>query len=91
MNPAATDTQGSPVGAEIELEIPPRLLAVFEKTERQLRELYGTAPDVPSLVRLWLTCATVSRIRKEFEAAVQELDRGIIDFDHEDEEDGDDL
>ncbi len=47
--------------------------------------------DVPSLVRLWLTCATVSRIRKEFEAAVQELDRGIIDFDHDDEEDGDDL
>lgn len=91
MNPAATDTPGAPAPAEVGLEIPPRSLAVFEKAERQLRELYGSAPDVPSLVRLWLTCATVSRIRKEFEAAVQELDRGILNFDQDDEDDGDDL
>ncbi len=88
MNPTATDT-GAATPAEIELQIPPRLLGVFEKTERQLRELYGSAPDVPSLGRLWLTCATVSRIRKEFEAAVQGVDPAIIDFDHDDEDDGD--
>lgn len=91
MNPAATDTPGATTTGDVELQVSPRLVAVFEKAAQQLRELYDTAPDVESLMRLWLTCATVSRIRKEFEAAVQELDRGIIDFDHDDEDDGDDL
>jgi hypothetical protein len=91
MNAVTRDTTVTAEAEGLAIVVPPRLLAAFEKAERQLREIYGIAPDVPTLVRLWLTCATVSRIRKEFEAAVQQLDRTVLDFDQDDDEDGDDL
>jgi hypothetical protein len=55
------------------LELPPHLVANFEKADRQLRELYGQSPGAPALVRLWVACGTTSRIRREFELAVLDI------------------
>lgn len=71
------------------LALPPRLLAPFEAAQRALRSAYGFAPDVPSLIRLWLACATDSRVRREFEAAVLQINENVIPFDHGTEFDGD--
>ena len=58
--------------------LPPHLTENFEKAEAQLRELYGIAPGVPSLLRLWLACGTPSQVRREFERAVLDIQRRII-------------
>jgi hypothetical protein len=52
------------------LVLPPHLAASFERTDAQLREVYGASPGVTMLVRLWLACATPFRLRQEFERAV---------------------
>lgn len=52
------------------LILPPHLSAAFEQTEAQLRTIYGASPEVVTLVRLWLACATPFRVRQEFERAV---------------------
>ena len=71
--------------------IPARLMAPFETAQRELRAAYGYAPDVPSLVRLWLACATDSRVRKQFEAAALQTNANVIPSGDEDEIDGDDF
>ena len=58
--------------------LPPHLTENFEKAEAQLRELYGVAPGVTALVRLWLACGTPSQIRREFELAVLDIKKRAI-------------
>lgn len=70
--------------------LPPRLLAAFERADKQLAEAYGSAPGVAVLVRLWLACATAAVVRKEFESAVLQVNDSVFAFDRADESDGDD-
>ena len=63
--------------------LPPHLTENFEKTDRQLRNLYGQSPGVPTLVRLWVACATSSRIRKEFERAVLDIGKRNLNANEE--------
>lgn len=76
--------------AGLELSIPTRLLANFERAEREIQQAYGMTPGVDELARLWLACATASRIRKEFEAAALEINGAVIAIDGHDDSDGDD-
>ena len=85
-------TKEPPLASEgTELLIPVHLLVPFEKAERDLRAAYGYAPDVTSLIRIWLACATDSRVRKQFEAAALQTNAIVIPSDDEDESDGDDF
>ena len=63
--------------------LPPHLTENFAKAEAQLRELYGVAPGVPALVRLWLACGTPSQVRREFELAVLDIQRRVIPLNDE--------
>jgi hypothetical protein len=87
----AAAKEAPPVAEGIEMMIPSRLLARFEAVQRELRAAYGHSPEVPALICFWLTCSTVSRIRKEFEAAVLEMNEDVIPPDDETENDGDEL
>ena len=70
--------------------LPPHLLANFERADRQIQEMYGIAPGVPTLIRLWLACGGASYIRREFElAALGKTGRGFEL--HDDDVDGDEL
>lgn len=62
---------GAPNG--LSMTIPPNLLRPFEQTEMNLREAYKTSPDIPTLIRMWLACATPEQMREEFEEAVMDL------------------
>ena len=85
-------TKAPPLASEgTELLVPLRLLVPFETAQRELRATYGYAPDLPSLIRLWLACATDSRVRKQFEAAALQTNANVIPSDEEDESDGDDF
>ena len=57
----------------IAFEVPPHLMAVFEKAEGQLRKLYGESPPATDLIRLWLACANSWEIVTEFERAVLDV------------------
>ena len=87
-----TATTNATAGEEpvIDLPIPPRLLASFEKAERDIEQAYGLTPGADSLARLWLACATASQIRKEFESAVLEINGAVLALDGSAESDGDD-
>lgn len=86
-NPAAAAgaEEGTPV------VLPPHLTENFEKAEAQLRELYGLAPGVAALVRLWLACGTPSQIRREFELAVLDLKRRVLPADEQGRIDEDEI
>lgn len=87
-----TPTKEAPaVEEEVEIVIPRRLLERFEGVRRDLVAAYGHSPDVISLMRFWLTCSTVSQVRKEFEAAVLHTNEDVIPDLEEHEDDGDDL
>ncbi|HVS52405.1 MAG TPA: hypothetical protein VHD62_08625 [Opitutaceae bacterium] len=83
-----TAAEAEPGG--LEMVLPPRLLAAFERADKQLAEAYGSAPGVAVLVRLWLACATAAVVRKEFESAVLQVNDSVFAFDRADESDGDD-
>jgi hypothetical protein len=85
----ASDWQTEELEADlVPFQLPKHLLANFEKAEQQLHEIYKVTPGVPALVRLWLSCGTSSRIRREFELAVLDirmagtLDRSEVDGDN---------
>jgi len=58
---------------ELVKALPPHLTENFEKAHRQIQEYYGLSPGISALVRLWLACATSTRIRMEFERAVLDI------------------
>ena len=85
-------TKEPPLKDEVtEFLIPARLMGPFEAAQRELRAAYGYAPDLPSLVRLWLACATDYRVRKQFVAAALQTNANVIPSEEEDESDGDDF
>lgn len=88
MNAATKERAATEEG--VDLFIPQKLLERFEAVHREIRAAYGHAPDASSLMRFWLTCSTISQIRREFEAAVLEINENVIP-DDEAEDDGDDL
>ena len=71
--------------------LPLHLTENFEKADTQLRELYGIAPGVSTLVRLWLACGTSSQIRREFELAVLDIKKRAIQPNAEGQFDEDDF
>lgn len=71
MSEAATIAPASEVGLTVLL--PPHLTLNFETVDRALLKEYGTSPGVEALVRLWVACATSSRVQHEFENAVFDL------------------
>jgi hypothetical protein len=79
----ATESEGLPI------VLPRHLTENFEKADRQLRKLYGDSPGVPALIRLWLSCATSSKIRCEFELAVLDIGQRHIHPNEEGEFDED--
>ena len=91
----SAETNAAPVAAVEAVEaglpvvLPPHLMENFEKAETQLRELYGVAPGVTALVRLWLACGTPSQIRREFELAVLDIKKRAIAPDAEGDFDDD--
>ena len=91
MSVATKEAPVIPTTEGLEMLIPPRLLVRFEAVQRELKSSYGYAPDLPSLIRFWLACSTISQIRKEFEAAVLSTNENVIPSDDEGEPDGDDL
>jgi hypothetical protein len=68
MNPTYSGASGG-----LTMEIPPNLLRPFQQTEMNLREVYQTSPDIPTLIRMWLACATPGQLQEEFEEAVRDL------------------
>lgn len=74
----------------VELFVPLLLLKRFEAVHNEIVGAYGHAPDAPSLMRFWLTCSTITGIRREFESAVLQINENVIPGD-ENEDDGDDL
>ena len=87
----ATKELGAGEEALIDLPIPPRLLAIFENADREIHQAYGLTPGATALARLWLTCATASQVRKEFESAVLEINGAVLAIDEPSERDGDDV
>ena len=71
----SVELKAPPQVDDLPVVLPPHLTENFEKADRQLRELYGQSPGVPTLVRLWVACGTSSRIRKEFERAVLDIEK----------------
>ena len=53
--------------------IPSNLLKPFEQTEMNLRQVHKSSPDVPTLVKMWLACATPGQMQEEFEEAMMDL------------------
>jgi hypothetical protein len=91
VSPVTQATTPPPEVAGLELVLPPHLIAVFERADRQLAEAYGAAPGVPALVRLWLACATAAIVRKEFESAVLQVNDSVFAFERDGDSDGDEL
>ena len=91
MSTATQNTAEAPETAGLEMVLPPRLLAAFERADRQLAEAYGSAPGVPALIRLWLACATATIVRKEFESAVLQVTDSIFAFERDGDSDGDEI
>ncbi|MFZ5495445.1 MAG: hypothetical protein ACOZE5_08945 [Verrucomicrobiota bacterium] len=59
--------------AELVGALPAHLRENFERTQKLLIADHGLSPPVPTLVRLWLACATPERVRREFEEAVLQI------------------
>jgi len=57
------------------ITMPLHLTENFETAAKVIRERYSISPDVPSLMRLWLSRGTSDRVRREFERAVLETQR----------------
>ncbi|AHF94693.1 hypothetical protein Ga0100231_018885 [Opitutaceae bacterium TAV4] len=66
MNMAAN----APADTGLQMEIPPHLLDVFSRAERELAAAYGASPTVEQLIRMWLACATSWKVTTEFERGV---------------------
>ncbi len=54
--------------------LPPHLAEKFERADRELREIYGQSPGAAVLLRMWLGYSSTTRIRREFEHAVLEIE-----------------
>lgn len=67
------DSLDSAAPGGLSMMIPPNLLKPFQQTETNLRQAYKTSPDVPTLIRMWLACATPGQMQEEFEEAVRDL------------------
>lgn len=91
MSTATQSTAEAPEGEDLSIALPARLLAAFERANRQLAEAYGSAPGVQALIRLWLACATATIVRKEFESAVLQVNDSVFAFDRDPDSDGDEL
>lgn len=83
MSTITQNTAEAPESAGLEMVLPPRLLAAFERAERQLEEAYGVAPGVPALIRLWLACATTTIVRREFESAVLQVNDSVFAYERD--------
>lgn len=62
----------------LQIFLPRHLTENFQTALNQIQEQYGLSPDLPSLVRLWLACGTSSLIRGEFENAVWDIKRRML-------------
>jgi hypothetical protein len=76
-----TETETNPLMAETgpPFVISPRVMQIFEDTERLLIKTYGSSPDAIVLIRLWLACAAPTGVQGEFERAVLDLQRQSLD------------
>jgi hypothetical protein len=83
MSMAVKDAPVECESLSVALMLPPHLTENFEKANRELSEAYGKAPGVAALVRLWVACGTVGRIRGEFELAVMGIKKRYLNPDEE--------
>ena len=67
------DTTDSGATGGVSMLIPSNLLRPFEQAEMNLRQVYNSSPDVPTLIKMWLACATPGQLQEEFEEAMMDL------------------